>query len=460
MPVNTKHKKHCEYEKRWKLVRSIVDNAASYYIRTVDVNDKLRSDQYRADAVLTNFTRLTKDGLTGLVFRKAPTVRLPDKLNYLMEDATGEGVSLNAFSQKLIGEVLQTGRFGVLVDYPPVDGVVSAKEQESGYQVARLKPYCAEAIINYKLREFGNKCKLSLVTLYEQVEDPSNEDMFDLPLVDRYRVLYLDENGLYAQCLYDENLEMVETPTYPTKYDGSYWEEIPFQFFGSENNDPEYDPIPLYDLAIVNLGHYRNSADYEESIFICGQPMGVWAIGGSPEQFEAANPGGILWGSRRGVNVGENGSGQLLQANANQLADTAMQRKEIQAAAIGARLIAPAGGRETAEAARIRYGSQNSALYTLTNNSSNGIEQLLAWVCDYMHPEGEFFFQLNDVFYDDATDPQMLMAMLQCNDRGAVSVTEIRNYIRETGGNAFLDETDAKAETAAHQLVQSNSLPI
>jgi len=370
-------------------------------------------------------------------------------------------MSLNQFSQKLVGETLQTGRFGILVDYPPRDGVSSVKDLEENPATARFKPYRAESIINHKMGQVGSKNILTLVVLHERVEDPQNTDLFECPLVDHYRVLEIDKDGRYCQTVYARDNDtngnaflLIEGPLYPTQADGSFFQEIPFQFFGSENNDCEYDPVPLYDLAVVNLGHYRNSADYEESIFICGQPMGVWSIAGSQEQFEAANPGGILWGARRGVNVGENGHGTLLQANPNQLADEAMKRKEAQASALGARLITPPhGGRETAEGARIRYGAQNSALYTLIQNISLGIIQCLQWTCQFMGANyDKVKYKLNDSFYDDATDPQMLMAMMQGYDRGFILAQEVRAYMRETGAQAYFDSNDARALKNLHLM--------
>ena len=67
MPVNLEHPDYTDACKRWSLVRAIVDNCAQKFIRTVDDGDTERSRQYRADAILTNFTALTQKGLTGLI---------------------------------------------------------------------------------------------------------------------------------------------------------------------------------------------------------------------------------------------------------------------------------------------------------------------------------------------------------------------------------------------------------
>ena len=47
---------------------------------------------------------------------------------------------------------------------------------------------------------------------------------------------------------------------------------IPFTFIGATNNDHTIDDAPLLPLAELNIGHFRNSADNEESSFVVGQP--------------------------------------------------------------------------------------------------------------------------------------------------------------------------------------------
>lgn len=424
MPVDSTHPEYDKACKKWCLVRSVVDNNAQKWIRTVDMADPVRSEQYKQDAILTNFTRLTKIGLTGLVFRREATIDLPPQLQYLEDDATGYNFGLEQLAQQVIGEILTTGRYGLLVDYPT---------ENNANNVARIKPYLAESIINWKYKEIGSEYKLSLLVLKECVDDTS-DDGFEWVEKIQYRVLMLDKDNVYHQVIYNELGEITDGHT-PVDYHGNPLNEIPFTFVGSENNDACMDSIPLYDLAVVNLGHYRNSADYEESIFVTGQPFIVINLGETNEdEFRQANPNGIRFGSRAGLTVGMGGSAQLLQANPNQLADTAMKRKEEQAAAIGARLIAPPGGRETAEAARIRFGSQNSALYTITKNVSLAFEMCLEFVALFMmEVPQDSEFELNDQFYEEDADPNLIAQEIMLLQAGAMTVEEVRTNLGKSG---------------------------
>jgi hypothetical protein len=111
-----------------------------------------------------------------------------------------------------------------------------------------------------------------------------------------------------------------------------------------------------------------------------------------------------------------------------------MEAKKADAAAIGARLIAPPGGRETAEAARIRFGSQNSALYTITKNVNMAFDDCLGYAAEFMMEipdDGEF--ELNDQFYEENADPNLIAQELMLFDRQLMSADEIRSNLNKSG---------------------------
>lgn len=432
MPVNAQHPQYTKFHCRWDLVRSVVHNDAQHWIRTVDKNDPERSRQYKQDAILTNFTALTKTGLTGLVFRRLPKVTLPTSLEYLMTDATGDDLPLDQMSQSIADDILQTGRYGLLVDYPKTDEPQSKYDLELSGNSARFKCYRAEDIINWQTTVYGNKKILSMVVLRECV-DGVDSDGYTWMQKQQFRVLKLTPERVYEQYLLDEN-ENVLDYAMPQDMMGKTFDTIPFTFIGSKNNDPDIDASPLYDLAVLNLGHYRNSADNEESIYICGQPYLTMGGDASMEDFKANYPDGIKFGARAGSWLGSNSWANLLQANQNQMVAQAMKDKLDQALAIGARLIAPPGGRETAEAAKIRFSSQNSALYMITKNISHAITKCLYWAQMFMSKEEqECEFILNDQFYDETADPNLIAQQIMLLDRGIIAPNDVRDYAKKTG---------------------------
>ena len=433
MSVTSKHPDYTRYVDRWLLVRDVVNSNVEQYILDIDPTDKKRCDRYKQDAILTNFTSRTKNGLVGAVFRKDIEIDLPSAIKYLEQDATGSGMSLEKVAQESIGEVLQAGRYGLLVDFPASEEGLTAAEVSNMNLKARISRYDAESIINWRTEIVDGIHCLSLVVL-EEYTNKVGEDGFSWQAETQYRVLRLI-NKVYVQQLYSRESNLLHEYI-PRDFEGNSWEHIPFVFNGAEDNDDRIDAAPLYDLAQLNIGHLKNSADYEESVHVTGQPTLMMSTDMSVEQFNAANPNGVQIGSRRGHNLGPGGSANLLQASPNQLADEAMKRKEEQAVMLGARLVMQASANETAEAARIKHSGENSVLSTIVSNTNDAILRCTKWAFRFMAnstTEEDIVFQISKEFFDKTIDPQMLLAQLQLYNSAIITESDLRNSLRQSG---------------------------
>jgi hypothetical protein len=389
----------------------------------------LRYRNYIKRAVYTNFTGRTKNALVGAVFRKEPTIMLPEAIAYLMDDATGDGLSLNQLAKDELSNLLEVGRAGFLVDYPQADDGLSAEDVDLLDLRASIVPYTAEQVINWKLDAYGGRKLLTLIVLEEDY--PDDDDEFGHEKKKQQRILRLSDEG-YSQQIYRDEMPYTEQ-FFPTKADGSRWFEIPFIFCGSKNNDASIDDAPLADIAEVNLAHYRNSADYEESCFITGQPTLFITHSLSAEQFTEYNPNGIKLGSRAGHVLGETGSATLVQAEANNIVREAMNFKLNEMVAIGARIVTDRGQNETAEGARIRFASENSVLGDVVNNLSEALYKCIEWVGEFMGVTGEIEFYLNTEFYDKSVDPQLIMSMVTLLDREIIGEADIFDRLKSAG---------------------------
>jgi hypothetical protein len=389
----------------------------------------LRYRNYIKRAVYTNFTGRTKNALVGAVFRKDPTIVVPAGLEYLIDDATGDGLSLNQLAKDELSNLLEVGRAGFLVDYPQADQGLSVEDVDLLDLRASIVPYTAEQIINWKLDAYGGRKLLTLIVLEEDY--PDDDDEFGHEKKKQQRILRLSDEG-YSQQIYRDEMPYTEQ-FFPTKADGSKWFEIPFVFCGSKNNDASIDDAPLADIAEVNLAHYRNSADYEESCFITGQPTLFITHSLSAEQFAEYNPNGIKLGSRAGHVLGETGSATLVQAEANNIVREAMNSKLNEMVAIGARIVTDRGQNETAEGARIRFASENSVLGDVVNNLSEAIFTCIIWVGEFMGFDGDTEFYLNTEFYDKSVDPQLIMSMVTLLDREIIGEADIFDRLKSAG---------------------------
>lgn len=441
MPVDSTHPEYDKHKARWAVTRSVVDSDAKKYIKDVDVKDKERNCRYREDAILTNFTARTKNALVGSVFRKEAEVQLPLAIEYLIEDATGLNISLDQLAQQCVGEVLETGRYGLLVDYPEAEEGLTQAQVRALNLAAKIYTYKAENIINWNVNILNGQAYLDMVVLKECGKKLA-EDGFEWVESINYRVLKMID-GIYTQMLFNERLELISTVE-PRQSNGAKWNTIPFVFLGADNNDAEVDNAPLYDLALLNIGHLKNSADYEESVHITGQPTLFISSAYSVEEFVAANPDGIKIGARAGHNLGEGGNANMLQAMPNQLADEAMKRKEQQAIMIGARLIQPQSGIETAEAARIRYASENSVLSIVVDNVSDGLELAIRYCAVFMGANpAEVVYELNREFYDSTISAQDVMAAVQLYNTGTLPQQDMIYVAKKAGfieGDRIIDD--------------------
>ncbi|EHO6159999.1 DUF4055 domain-containing protein, partial [Salmonella enterica] len=272
-------------------------------------------------------------------------------------------------------------------------------------------------------------------------------------------VLDIDSDGNYRQRLFRFDAEggaqedVVEI--YPDLGE-SLRGVIPFTFIGATNNDATIDDAPLLPLAELNIGHYRNSADNEESSFVVGQPT-LFIYPGenlTPQSFKEANPNGIKFGSRCGHNLGYGGSAQLIQAGENNLARQNMLDKEQQAIQIGAQLISPTQ-QITAESARIQRGADTSVMATIARNVSQAYTDALRWVAVMLgKPEDtEVEFRLNMDFFLQPMTAQDRAAWMADINAGLLPATAYYAALRKAG---VTDWTDADIKDA----VADQPLPV
>lgn len=412
-----------------------------------------RYKAYLLRSVFYGVTGRTLRGLVGLVFDKDPAIEIPDLLKPVKEDATGSGTSLFQQSQAALADVVSLGRAGVLTDYPRTAGPTNRKDALEGNIRPTIIRYKAEDIINWRTRSVGAKVLLSLVVLKESyvIED----DGFAETAGTQHRVLRLTPEGIYTVELHKDieqpGVPQIEAFT-PTDGKGQPLREIPFSFIGAEDNDPKVDQPPLLDLAELNIAHYRNSADYEESAFIVGQPTPVMA-GLSKQWVDEVFKGKVRLGSRAAIPLPAGGSAELLQADPNTLAFTAMEHKEKQMIALGAKLIENTGTQQTATEATQDNVMDNSVLGTCARNVSMAYRKALNWAWLYMTGQvvddpKVIDYELNTDFASRGLTAQDRQQIVQAWVQNAITWEEMRWNLKRTG-MAYEDDEVAKDAIAS-----------
>ena len=439
MGVDAKHPQYEENIEEWNIVRACSSGAKR--VKSLGttvlpapgakngVYDKDRYAAYLKRAIYTNITGRTVNGLTGAAFRLPPEIKLPSNLEYLNTDADGSGNTLEMLAKSSFRDILETGRDGFLADYPQAEEGLSAEDVANLDLKATIKTYNAEDIINWDSVVVGGKEILTLVVLRETYSDSTDEFQHNPQY--QYRVLRLTQEG-YTQQIY-QKLAAITEQLIIRDFTGQPFREIPFAFAGSESNDPCVDYIPVGDIAHVNVGHFRNSADLEENCFVHGQlTLGITSDL-SGDDFTKQNPNGIEVGSQRGHFLGATGGFTSVQADANQLADKLQERKENQMLALGARLVETQNPAETATAAKIDATGENSILSDLVVNLEAALRQSIRWCGQFMGESGDIQLDLNRSFFDSSIDPQLLMASIQGYDRSVIAKSDLQNAYRKAG---------------------------
>lgn len=418
--------------------------------------NEARYNSYRERAVFYNVTKRTLAGLCGQVFMREPVIEVPALLDAVIADANGGGVDIVQLAKRALQYIIAFGRCGVLTDYPETEGFATRAELEKGDIRPTINVYPPWDVINWRTIQRGAKVLLSLVVLQEQYI--LKDDGFEMKKADQWRVLRLNESGFYVVEIWRKETAIfsIYSSSIPLDSNGQPLTEIPFIIIGAENNDEQPDNPPLYDLASLNIAHYRNSADYEESCFITGQPTPFFS-GLTEEWVKEVLGGGIMLGARAAVPLPEGGDAGLLQAAPNSQPFEAMEHKERQMVALGAKLVEQKQVQRTATEATIENTSENSTLTSSAKNVSAGfkfaLEKCLVFVGS---PETEIKFELNTEFDISKMTPDERRQLVAEWQGGAITFEEMRDKLRKSG-IATLDDAEAK-ETIARELMTAPNM--
>jgi hypothetical protein len=419
--------------------------------------NKARYEAYLKRAIFYEVTGRTLDGLCGEIFKRSPDVELPVELEGLIENADTEGLSLEASAYQATQTTISYGRTGVWVDYPARDKEVTVAEARDGVQPI-LKLYEPFNIPNWRVKNINGKQKLTLVVLreFEELDD----DDFQLKIAVNYRVLRLS-NDVYTSELWERDEAggfVSQGVTTPVDSQGKPFDEITFWFIGSGNNNVMPNRAPLYSLASVNIGHYRNSADYEDACFLCGQPTPV-LMGLTQQWVKDVLKDKIELGSRAAIPLPVGGNAILLQAAANSMPFEAMGHKEEQMVSLGAKLVQPAqsgSGGKSATGELIESASEGSVLTNTASNVSVVFTKALRIAARFQGADPtKVKFELNQDFDLQKQTPDEQNATVSNWQKGAFTFGEMRDSMKKSG---IATDNRSHDEVLADILKQSKQL--
>lgn len=477
---------HIEFQAMWPIWKRVADcvagedavkAAGEKYLPKPTTNDgedpkkvKERYNGYRTRALYYNATGRTLRGMVGEVFTRCPTTDLPQQLKDLLPNLDGEGRSAEQIAKELLSNLLQFGRTGLLVDYPNMSvkdettGQVKVKQTTvKDLQEQKVRPrmvcYPPFSVINWRLSTYGALNLLSLVVLKEDnlLVDDGFEEVFN----EQYRVLRLDAAGEYIVQIWRQPskgaaFQMEEE--FKPMANGKPFTRIPFTFVGSEDNGAKVNLPPLDALSSVNLSHYRNSAEYEDSVAIVGQPT-LFICGMTEDWAKTVLKGKVRFGSRAVVPLEKGCTVELVQAEPNMIAKEAMDNKVQMMKALGAQLIEEKAVQRTATEAGQDSAANTSVLGTAARNVSDAMTAAFGWMAMYLGLDPkvgseagkELSYELSDDFSFKGMNPEQLSATVAAWQAELIDYEEARALAKRMGV-AWKDDDEVKdANEAARE---------
>ena len=371
---------------------------------------KARYTDYLDRASFFGVVSTVVTGRVGQIMRIPINLDISDIMLEWCKTIMRDQSNLTELTKRVLTEVITTGRVGLLLDRPNDGGdpyVVMYKAQDITNWEAQ-----DEVLVRVVLKESRIVKKRKANGMDAQVEEPI------------YVELLINEEGKYEQkkwVPHDGRFVMAES-IIPTNA-GIAMDEIPFQFVNADSISSNTSKPPLLDLANLNISHYRNSADYEQLLHRVGVAATFYASG--IDEDEANDPVNLAVGPDvRWYSRNPNAKYGILEfsgASASAM-ETAMLEKMQMMATIGGQLVQRHRKQvETAETARLRSASENSAFDTIVSTVEIGMIQLLERASVWLNTTEEIKYILNRDYLDDRWSPEELKAVNEAEMLGLIS---------------------------------------
>lgn len=434
MPINSKHPQLSNYEEIYEFLEDFYDGEqavkkrASKYVPSLSGQTPKKFKNYVDRGMFYNAFAKTIDALTGSTFNVAPAINLPNRLEYLRDDATGNGTSLTELAMALCVETLKTGRAGMFIDRP-VDGG---------------KPYLVvmdcDDIVNWI---DGRFIVLSDEQLVAKADDPyvfeEIEGYRELALIDgEYIVRVWRKTGKYSD-------SYAISETYVPTNVGRSINYIPFTFIGPNGLDSDIGRPPLLDLANVQRIHFASSCDLANGLHVSCIPT-PYITGFTPdENFE------LKVGSDSCIIVPESTSkiGYLeFQGQGLNPVRDYIDKLELTMAALGARVADQKNNKtliETATGSRIREALAVSTLGSILATVEAALNKCVKWIAEWEGVDpSEVSITLNKELVSANMDANMVNALMQAVQGGLISQETFYKKLSDAGltepGVSMVDE--------------------
>jgi hypothetical protein len=369
---------------------------ASQYLPKFPAEDDNIYKDRRDTATFFNATTKTKGALVGLIFRKPPKLseHVPEVIKKHLENVDSVGTHWTVFTKEFTDSAVELGHSIIFVDMQLFkEGATHEDDFAPGNRPFWIR-YTPEQAINWRMAKRNGQMVLQQITFEECSTEADGE--FGEKIVTRYRVLRLTETvdgqtgettpivqwKLYLK-VKDEHGNEVVIP----ENEGTFKNirEIPISVGYGGKKDFLYSRPPLLDLALMNIKHFQQASDYDNTLHICGFPILCDDNAGNEEDVKPVGPalkisvekGGQVWYAEP--------AGSSLAAQRQNLED-----KKQEMAAMGISFLAEkVQVEQTATEQKINSSERTSDLATIARSVKDAIERALGFHAQFLGMRAE-----------------------------------------------------------------------
>lgn len=433
--------KHPDYEKTtdsWQLIedclngeKAVKDEGIKYLPRPSGMPPGGPAYiSYITRAHFPDFTSKFLSGLTGVTKINPPKVKLPKSLEYLKEDADGNGTPLDTFFFQSVRLALKAGRQLIFVDI---------NEEKNRLKLVR---YTAKELINWGVvKKVYNDKNADFYVLQEKVSISDN--IFTHEYENQYRVLstqdVLIENGSkeFLSTVFNEEGILKEGLAVP-KLMGKAFEGLPVVIIGSTDLGMEMDQIPLLGVSKCALQMFMKDADLSNAMFMTCNPTLVLS-GVTKEENQGSE---VLAGSNIAITT-ENPDARAYytKTDASGLAEVRLRINgylEEAKHAGSALLSGDQKGVESGEALRIKSASTTASLSTVSQTTARGFEKCIRNMAKWMAIKEDLVsVKVDSDYLDNMLTPEYIKQLV---DLFGVGVLTHETVLQKLVEGKFLDE--------------------
>lgn len=455
--VSTKHPKYNNNLELWNLIedcifgeKTIKDAGEKYLPRPSGMANDLEGNKayknYITRAHFPDFTSKFLSGLTGVTKINPPKITLPDKLEYLKENADGDGTPLDVFFFQSIRLALKTGRQLIFVDV----------DQENNR--LKLVRYNAKELVNWgNVKKTYNDKSADFYVLEEMIN--TSDDIFTHEYEEQYRVLttldILSESDSYfTSVLCNKEGDLIEEVT--PSLTGKKFKGLPVVIIGSTDIGVEIDQIPLLGVSKCAIQIYMKDADLSNAMFLTCNPTLVIS-GVTAKEDESSE---VLIGSNVSITL-ENPESKVYytKTDSSGIAEVGKAKKTYleEAKHAGSALLSnEQTGVESGEALRIKSASTSASLSTVSQSVARGFEKAIRYMAKWINiNEEEVNISVDTDYLDNMMTPDVVRELISLFEKNVITHETILNKLIE---GKFLDEDfDVKKELKEIQKKSESS---